>query len=80
MLRDGREAASMLCSIDKENERYIYMSLWFTICCTRLETFGERLTLDDVMAEYEVTQTGARDGSNQAIDEPESFSRLVLPF
>ena len=25
------------------------MSWWYNICCTVLETFGERLTLDDVV-------------------------------
>jgi hypothetical protein len=50
------------------------MSRWFNVCCTRLETFKERLTLED-----EATQTKAGDGSSHAIDEPESFSRLVLP-
>ena len=55
------------------------MSRWFNICCIRLETFEERLTLDDVVTEDEATQTRAGDGSSHAIDEPESFGRLVLP-
>ena len=55
MLREGQEAASVLCNIDKENEGYTYMSPWFNVCCTRLETFGERLTLDDVMEKNEFT-------------------------
>ena len=41
------------------------MSRWFNICCIRLETFEERLTLDDVVTENEVTQKGVGDGSNQ---------------
>jgi hypothetical protein len=79
MLREGRKATSVLCNIDEENKGYTYMSWWFNVCCTRLKTFEERLTLDDVVAEDEATQIGAGDGSSHAIDEPESFSRLVLP-
>jgi len=54
------------------------MSWWFNVCCIRLETLEERLTLDDVVVEDEATQTGVGDGSSHAIDEPESFGRLVL--
>jgi hypothetical protein len=68
----------MLCNIDKENKGYTYMSWWFNVCCIRLETLEERLTLDDVVVEDEATQTGVGDGSSHAIDEPESFGRLVL--
>jgi hypothetical protein len=69
----------VLYNIDEENKGYTYMSQWFNVCCTRLETFKERLTLDDVVAEDEATQTRAGDGSSHAIDEPESFGRLILP-
>ena len=79
MLRKGRKVIFVLCNIDEENKGYTYMFRWFNVCCIRFETFEERLTLDDVVAEDEATQIGAGDGSSHAIDEPESFSRLVLP-
>jgi len=79
MLREGRKATFVLCNIDEENKGYTYMSRRFNACCARLETFKERLTLDDVVTEDEATQTRAGDGSSHAIDEPESFGRLVLP-
>jgi len=78
MLQEGRKATFVLCNIDEENKEYTYMSRWFNVCCIRLETFEERLTLDDVVTENDVTQKGAGDGSNHAIDEPESFSQLVF--
>jgi len=55
------------------------MSQWFNVFCTRLVTFGKRLTLDDVVTEDEATQTRVEDRSSCAIDEPKSFGRLVLP-
>jgi hypothetical protein len=69
----------VLRNIDEENEGYTYMSRWFNVFCTRLVTFGKRLTLDDVVTEDEATQTGVEDGSSCAIDEPKSFGQLVLP-
>jgi len=78
MLWEGQKAISVLCNIDEENKGYTYMFWWFNVCCIRLETFKERLTLDDVVAEDEATQTGAGDGSSHAIDESESFGRLVF--
>jgi hypothetical protein len=48
----------VLRNIDEENEGYTYMSRWFNVFCTRLVTFGKRLTLDDVVTEDEATQTG----------------------
>ena len=67
MLWKGREAVFVLCNIDKENKGYTYASQWFNIFCTRLETFGERLILDDVVVEDEATQVGVRAGSSRAI-------------
>jgi hypothetical protein len=69
----------MLCNIEEENEGYTYMFWWFNVCCPILETFGERLTLDNVVAKDEATQTEVGDGSICALDEPESIGRLVIP-
>ena len=55
MLWEGRKAISVLCNIDEENIGYTEMSRWFNVCCIRLETFEERLTLDDVVAEDDAT-------------------------
>jgi len=55
LLRHGREAASYVCSDDEESKVYIVESRWLNVCHTRLETFGERLTLDDAVT----TQEGA---------------------
>ena len=59
MLRHGREAASYVCSDDEESKVYIVESRWLNVCHTRLETFGERLTLDDVVVEDVTTHEGA---------------------
>ena len=75
MLRKGQNVVSYLCSIDKESEVHTVASRWLNACCTGLETFEEKLTLDDVMVEDEATQAGARAGSGCATDEPESSSR-----
>lgn len=56
MLREGREAAFYLCNTNKESEVHIVKSQWLNVCCTGLDTFGERLSLDDVVVENEVTQ------------------------
>lgn len=50
----------MLCNIDEENESYIYESQWLNVCRTRLETFENRLTLDDVIAEDEAIQASIK--------------------
>jgi len=63
----------VLYNIDKENEKYTYVSRWFTICRNGFDTFEERLTLDNVVEENRVTQ--ARAGCNLAIDEPQSSSK-----
>jgi hypothetical protein len=49
--------------------------MWLNVCRTRLETFRERLNLDDTMAEVDATwvRVGARSG--RATDEPRSSSR-----
>jgi len=67
LLQEGREATSVLYNIDKEHEVYTYMSWWFNVYCNALDNFKEMLTLDDVVAEDEATQTGAR--CSRAIDE-----------
>ena len=51
------------------------MSWWFNVCHTGLETFEERLTFDDVVAEDEATQVGVRAESSHAIVEPKLSSR-----
>ena len=51
------------------------MSWWFNVCHTGLETFEERLTFDDVVAEDEATQEGVRAESSHAIVEPKLSSR-----
>lgn len=43
----------------------------------RLKTFGDRLTLDDVVAENETTQVGVGVGFDRANNKPESLSRDV---
>jgi hypothetical protein len=75
MLHEGREIISVLYNIDKENEGYNYVSWWFDVCRIGFKTFGERLTLDDVVVQDEATQTGAGDGPNRAINEHGSSSR-----
>jgi hypothetical protein len=75
LLRKGQNVASYLHSTDKENEVHTIASRWLNVWCTRLETFGERLTLDDAMVEDEATQAGARARSSYATDEPELSSR-----
>ena len=75
MLQKGQNVVFYLCSTDKEGEVHTVASRWLNVCCTGLETFEERLTLDDVMVEDEATQAGARAGSGCATDEPESSSR-----
>jgi hypothetical protein len=59
MLREVREATFYLCNINKESEVHTIMSLWLNVCYTRLDTFGKRLTFDDVMAEDEVIHASA---------------------
>jgi len=51
------------------------VSWWFNVCHTGLETFKERLTFDDVVAEDEATQVGVRAEFSRAIDEPKLSSR-----
>ena len=63
----------MLCNIDEEHGRYTYASRWFNVFYNGLDNFGLRLTLDNVVAEEEVTKAGA--GCSRAIDEPRSSSR-----
>jgi hypothetical protein len=43
--------------------------------CIWLETFRERLTLENAMAKNETTQTGAENGSSCSTDESRSSSR-----
>jgi hypothetical protein len=72
LLREGREATSVLHNIDKEHEVYTYMSWWFNVYCNTLDNFEEMLTFDDVVAEDEATQAGVR--CSRAIDELGSFT------
>jgi hypothetical protein len=51
------------------------MSRWLNFFRPKLETFRERLTLDDVVAKDEATQAGVEVGSIHVIDELGSFSR-----
>jgi hypothetical protein len=73
LLQEGREVVSVLCNIDEEHGRYTYASRWFNVFYNGLDNFGLRLTLDNVVAEEEVTKAGA--GCSRAIDEPRSSSR-----
>jgi hypothetical protein len=75
LLRKSQNVVSYLCSTDKESKVHTVASKWLNVCCNGLETFEERLTLDDVMVEDEATQAEARAGSGCATDEPESSSR-----
>jgi hypothetical protein len=61
----------VLHNLDEENERHIYVSLWFIVCHNTLTNFGETLTLDDIVVREEATQAG----SSCAIDELESSNR-----
>jgi hypothetical protein len=45
----------MLHNIDEKNKGYTYISWWFNIFHNGLDTFGERLTLDNVVAKNEGT-------------------------
>jgi hypothetical protein len=47
-----------------------HVSWWFNVCHTGLETFEDKLILDNVMAEDEAMQVDARAESRRAIDEP----------
>jgi len=49
--------------------------LGFNVCHTRLEIFGERLTLDNTTVEGEATLTGVGPESGRAIDVSESSSK-----
>jgi hypothetical protein len=57
-----------LCAFnfDEENEGYIYVFSWFTIYRNAPVSFRETLTLDDIVAENETTQTK----NSHVIDEP----------
>jgi hypothetical protein len=69
------EAASYLRNTDEEIKVHTVVSRWFNVCCTGLDNFGEKLTLDDVVAEDKATQTGAGAGSSCATHELGSSSR-----
>lgn len=75
MLREGQEAALYLRNTNKESEVYTVTSRWLNVCCTGLDTFRERLSLDDVVAKDEATHSGAGARSNHAIDKPGSSNR-----
>jgi len=75
MLPEGREATSYLYNTDKETKVYTIGSRWLNVCRTGHQTFGERLTFDDVVAGDETIQACARARSSRATDEFGSFSR-----
>lgn len=75
MLHEGWDAASMLRNIEKKNEWYIYALWQFNVWCVGLETFGKRLTIDDIVIEDKVTQTRAWTRFNYANDKPKSSSK-----
>jgi len=47
------------------------VSRWLNVCNNELSNFGEKLTLDDIVAEEKAIQARY----SYAIDEPESSSR-----
>jgi len=51
------------------------VSCWINLCHTGLKTFGDKLTLDDILVEDETTQVGVGAGSGRATNEPGSSSR-----
>jgi hypothetical protein len=53
MLWKGREVASYLFNTNKESKVHIVASWWLNVYRTRLNIFGERLTLDDVVVKDE---------------------------
>jgi hypothetical protein len=69
LLREDQEAKSHFHSIDEESEVHTIEFKWLDFCCTGLETFRERLILNDVVTENEATQTGVRAGSGRATNE-----------
>jgi hypothetical protein len=78
MLRDGQKAVSYLRNTDEESEIHTVAFWWLNICCTRLNTFKNRLALDNVMLEDKATQASAEVESICAIDEPKSSSRRYI--
>jgi len=75
MLQEGREVESYLCNSEEESECHTIASWWLNVFRTGLDTFEERLTFDDVLAQDEATQAGAGAGSSRTIDEPKSSSK-----
>ena len=61
--------------LSEESKVHTVVSQWLNVCRTALETFGEKLTLNDVVTKDETTHTGARAGSSRATDELGSSSR-----
>lgn len=58
LLGEGKKITSYLCSIYEKNIVYIIVFKWLNIYCIGLETFKEKLTIDDIVADDETTQTG----------------------
>jgi hypothetical protein len=58
MLREGGEVASILCNFDEKKTNDTYMRPCGSMFVARIgfKIFGERLTLDNVIAEYKLTQ------------------------
>jgi hypothetical protein len=56
LLREGQKITYYLRSIYEKNKVYIVASKWLNVCFIGLETFGEKLILDDIMADDETTQ------------------------
>ena len=75
MLRDSQKVVSYLCNTDEESEVHTVASRWLNICYTGLNTFKERLPLEDVVLEDKATQACAEVKSIYAIDKPKSSSR-----
>ena len=49
----------MLHNIDEKHKEYIYASWRFNIFCNGFDNFGDRLTIEDAVADDETTQVGA---------------------
>ena len=49
----------MLHNIDEKHKEYTYASWRFNIFRNGLDNFGDRLTIEDVVADDETTQVGA---------------------